>query len=395
MLKKIKQLVKSSKIIYKIYFYSCSFFLRVIGIFIKKDNNLALFVSYGGQRFDDSPKNIYDYLVSHTEYKNIKCVWAFIEPTEIVNGPLNTVKIDTLKYFVIALKAKYWISNSSASRGLNFMPSNTINVCTKHGMFGIKKLGNDLKNKNKSFKLAFKEKFDYILIEGKNEAEILKSAWGTEGHEILPVGLPRNDELVNHSMEYVKELKEKFGLPLDKKVILYAPTFREYNRDFTLSVFLKPPFDYDKWYQELGDEYVLLLTAHYEVAKLMNVPENHPFIVNAFKYPHINDLILASDILISDYSSIIFDYSIIEKPIISYAYDYDYYVRERGLYDGYEKIFSHGVMFTEDEVIEFIKEMNYDEECRYTKEHIKGKYILSCGNATKMAVEAIFNGEGK
>ena len=70
------------------------------------------------------------------------------------------------------------------------------------------------------------------------------------------------------------------------------------------------PFDIKKMKNELEDEFVLLITAHYEVAKMLNIPKNDPFVINAFDYPYINDLLIAADILISDYSSIVFDYSI-------------------------------------------------------------------------------------
>ena len=208
--------------------------------------------------------------------------------------------------------------------------------------------------------------------------------------EILNIGLPRNDELVHVDEKKILQIKNKLNIPLGKKVILYAPTFREYNKDSTLSTFLKPPFNYDLWYKELGDEYVLLLTAHYEIAKLMSIPEGHPFVINAFKYPYINELMIVSDNLISDYSSIIFDYSIMCKPIISFAYDYKEYKEERGLYDGYEGIFSHGVMQTEEEVINFIKNIDYTYEQNYTKNNIRDKYLSNYGDATEKAVSAIF-----
>jgi len=87
---------------------------------------------------------------------------------------------------------------------------------------------------------------------------------------------------------------------------------------------------------------------------------------------------------------IIFDYSITCKPIISYAYDYEMYKKERGLYPEYETLFSKGVLTEQIDVIEHIRNMNYEDECRYTKENIRDRYICNYGNATERAVKMIF-----
>lgn len=385
----LKRIVKRNRAIYRVYCFLGSLLLRIVGKFIKTEDNLILYVVYGGQRYDDSPRFVYEYMKNNKNYDKYNHIWAFIDPDSIEAPVEKKIKIDTLKYYITALKAKYWITNSSASRGLNFMSKNTVNIMFQHGMAGIKKLGDDISSENKSFK-GFNEHFDYIIIEGKYEELILKNAWNLKDEIILNIGLPRNDELTDIDENKVIKLRQSLEIPEDKKVILYAPTFREYNLDSELATFLKPPFNFDLWYRELGDKYVLLLTAHYEIAKLMDIPNGHPFVINAFKYPYINDLMMVSDILISDYSSIIFDYSILGRPIISFAYDYKDYKKERGLYDGYEDIFSHGVIQKEEDVIEYIKNIDYEAEGKYTMEEIRDKYLSNYGDATEKAVVAIF-----
>src|SRR5699024_9654798 len=100
------------------------------------------------------------------------------------------------------------------------------------------------------------------------------------------------------------------------------------------------------------------------------------------EYPEINKLLIAADILISDYSATIFDYSILEKPIICFAYDYKQYSEERGLYIDFKKELPSGIVNTQEEVVEKIKTMNYKEECIKT-DQFKKKYIEKSGNATK------------
>lgn len=387
--KKLKAFVKHYQFIYTIYFCVGSFLLRFVGLFVKTDPDLMLFVSYGGQKYDDSPKVFYEYLVRQNGFSDKKMVWAFIDPNQFPDVQ-NKVKIDTLSYYITALKAGYWITNSSASRGLDFRKKKTINVLFQHGMAGIKIIGKDIKNGNTSFKQHYHEVFDFIFIEGLKEIPILEKSWGMDQSCFFQTGLPRNDNLAEISAVEVTKLKDHFGIPHNKKVILYAPTFREYNHDGIGQIVLELPFTKEKWEAALGDEYVLLITAHYEVAKLFDNISDRQFVFNAFQYPHINDLLKISDILISDYSSVVFDYSILERPIFCYGYDYTRYMAERGFYTDLTTLFSHGVFTSEEDLIDAICSMDYQEECRFTKENIKNKYICNYGDAAKKAAEIVF-----
>ena len=386
---RIKAFVKRNKLIYSMYFYIGSFLLRLLGLFIKTDPNLILFISYGGQKYDDSPRVVYEYIRKHPVSPDHKYVWAFIEPDKFPQVE-SRVKVDTLHYFVTAMRAGIWITNSSASRGLKFRKRGTKNYLFQHGMAGIKKLGKDIQKADRAFQIAFNEQFDAIFIEGKKEIPILVQAWEKSPDVFYTTGLPRNDDLAVVKEEEIYKIKERLGIPVAKKVILYAPTFREFSHTHDGRNALGIPFDFEKWQAALGQEYVLLVTAHYEVAQLLDKLPQNDFVINAFKYPELNDLIKVSDILISDYSSIIFDYSIMERPIFCYGYDYDSYLTERGLYTDLEQLFSHGVLRTEDEVLHAIKKIDYAVECEYTKSQIKNAYIAAYGNAAEKAVQIIF-----
>lgn len=388
---KIKAFVKRSRFIYNAYFYAGSFLLRLLGLFVRTDPNLMLFVSYGGQKYDDSPRVLYEHLCSRKEYSHLKMVWAFIDP-EIFPQVDNKVRIDTLHYYFTALKAGYWITNSSASRGLNFRKHRTVNILFPHGMTALKTIGTDIKDDNPSFRQSYLEKFDLVFIEGRQETDILSKAWNLDRNVFHQTGLPRNDNLLTYSENDISTIKDSFGIPRDKKVILYAPTFREYCCDLFGQITMDLPFTIKKWKQLLGNDYVLLITAHYEIAKLFGNLNSDGFVFNAFKYPEINDLLAVSDILISDYSSVSFDYSILERPIFCFGFDYDRYATERGFYTDPAKLFSHGVISDEDALIHAICNIDYEAECRYTRENIKNPYIYSSGNAAAKAAEIIFDG---
>ena len=388
---RIKAFVKQNKVVYSLYYHLGSLFLRFIGLFVKTDPDLILFISYGGQKYDDSPKVIYEYLLKHPVSSKHKYVWAFVDPDKFPQVE-QKVKVDTLSYYITAMHAGYWITNSSASRGLDFRKKKTKNYLFQHGMAGIKKIGIDIQQAEKAFKIGFNEQFDAIFVEGKKEIPLLAHAWQKDPSVFYTTGLPRNDDLADVTEDEIKSIKGRFGISQSKKVILYAPTFREFSRAEDGRNTLGIPFDFSKWEAVLGQEYVLLVTAHYEVSRLLDQLPQNDFVINAFKYPVLNDLIKISDILISDYSSIVFDYSIMERPIFCYGYDYDSYAKERGIYTDLNELFSHGVLRTEDEVLRAIKQIDYPAECRYTKEHIKDEYIASYGNAAEKAVKVIFGG---
>ena len=385
----IKNLLKHNRFFYCVYYFVFSALLRVLGIFLKTDNQLVLFTSYGGKKFDDSPKFIYDYINNCSNYSQLKTVWAFRNPGDFPDVK-DSIRIDSLAYFIIALKAKYWITNSSCARGLNFKKNNTINVLFEHGMAGITKIGLDIQVKRRTYIQLFKEQFDYVFIEGKEEASILERAWNIDQSRLYLTGLPRNDDLLDVSCVEIEAIKRKIGIPQGKRVILYAPTFREERVDSSLNNVLGIPFDFCKWESCLSKDYVLLITAHYEVEHLLEELPRKSFVINVFNYPVLNDLLKVSDMLITDYSSIAFDYSILERPILCFGYDYDEYLANRGTYNDLDTLFNHGVIRSEDELLSIIKNMDYEEECNYTKVSIKNRFIASFGNATKRAADIIF-----
>ena len=263
-------------------------------------------------------------------------------------------------------------------------------IYLQHGTLGIKKLGKDISNDNKSFRIKKEENIDMFIIQGSKEKPILERALNLNG-KVYELGLPRNDELYNVNEKKIKECRKKFNIPDDKKVIIYTPTFREYYKDDKLNTYVKMPFDIKKMKKELSKEYVLLITAHYEVLKMINLPQNDDFIINAFGYPNINDILICGDIMISDYSSVIFDYSILEKPILCYGYDYDRYIKERGTYIDLNELFYDGVITNQDKLISIIKTMDYKKECEHSKT-IKNKYLLNYKNSVKKCASMIFGG---
>lgn len=380
MKQRLVYLLKHNKAIQKIYKVCMSLVFRFLGLFVSTDANLVLFSSFMGSKFNDSPKAIYDFIVSHPEYAKYKCVWAFERPED--HPDLNTVKIDTLKYFVTALKAKYWVTNTNIERGLTFKKKKTVYLNTWHGI-ALKKIGNDCPGrKDYNFKTV-----DYLCVSGEYDERVFKSAFNADEKSYLRCGMPRNDELWSATEEQRAALREKLNVPQGKKVILYAPTWRD-SVDGGKSYQIKPPIDFDRWKRELGEDYVVLFRAHHITTKVLNVKFDD-FVRDASNYPNVNELMIASDLLITDYSAIAFDYSILCKPILCYAYDYDTYLAERGTYFEMDEKYPNKSCRTEDELISKIKNLDYSSELEKTTS-FRDQFICCCKNATEICVNTLF-----
>lgn len=384
MKQRLVNLLKYNKALFFIYHNAFSFLINVMKLFVKSDEHLILFNSFAGRKYDDSPKAIFEVMVKDQRFKDYKLVWAFHEPEKFVIDGAEKIKTDGFKYFITALKARVWITNSSVERGLSFKGKHTFYLNTWHGS-PIKKMGTDIAADSKTFRSTRISIVDIMNTQSYFEAGIFSKCFGIPRNHFIEVGLPRNDALANYTSEERERIKKKLGIPSDKKVILYCPTFREYEKDENLGVVLAPPMDLKKWEEELSNKYILLFRAHYEVSKVMEIRENK-FVHNVTDYPVLNDLMIASDILISDYSSIFFDYSIMDKCMIHFTYDFDKYEEKRGMYFDVRDYLSGSE--TEDGVIAILKVISIEKEIEKTVA-FRNKYMNFYGEASKKTVECI------
>ena len=149
---KIKYIIKYSPLVYNLYFYIVSGLIRFMGLFVKCDKKMILFNSFGGRKYDDSPRAIFEAMLEDERFKDFRLVWALDNPEKfILPDRAVVVKDYSISFFVHALKAKVWITNSSMEHGLCFKKKSTIYINTWHGS-AIKYLGNDVKTEGKSFK---------------------------------------------------------------------------------------------------------------------------------------------------------------------------------------------------------------------------------------------------
>ena len=213
--------------------------------------------------------------------------------------------------------------------------------------------------------------------------------------KMLETGYPRNDILHAKSKDQMADrLRHKLGIPKDKKTVLYAPTWRDdeyYGKGkykFSLELDLK------LLRERLSNDYVLLLRTHYFIADNVDVTGVEDFVYNVSKYDDIAELYLISDILITDYSSVFFDYTNLKRPMIFFMYDLEKY-RDilRGFYIDVEKELPGPIVFTSEEVVKAIE--NIDSIKKEYEDKYKDFYHKFCawekGDASEKVAKAVFD----
>ena len=390
---------KANSILKKIRF-------KIRGMGKKINSHTVIFFAFKGKSYSCSPKAIYEYMQKEEKYKDYQYIWAFKNPEnyQFLTKNKNTIVIPYggktyEKYLAIA---KYWISNYTIA-GHIFPKKNQVYVQCWHGT-PLKKLGYDLKNvrsaMNTSKETCYRyrieaKKFNYILSPSHFESEKFITAWNLEQthmtNKVIEEGYPRNDFLYNYTSEQIEEIKKNLNIPSDKKVILYAPTFRDNQHQSGMGYTYQTEVNFQLLQEKLQDQYIILFRAHYLVANSFDFEKYQGFIYNVSDYDDINELYVISDFLITDYSSVFFDYANLKRPILFYMYDLEEYKEElRGFYIDISELPGE-IAQTEQELLKLIentKDFVYNE--KYQAFHEKYNY-LDDGQATKRVVNKIFN----
>lgn len=353
-----------------------------------------IFESFLGKFYSDSPKYLYEYLYN-TYGDEFEYVWVINDKDIEIPGNPKRVKRFTLKFYKELARSKYWVLNGRQAARLKKKNSQKI-ISTWHGT-PLKKLGLDIGNvytRNPNIKKAYikvAKDWDYLISPNQYTTDILRSCFGYEG-KILETGYPRNDILYNATPEKVSQIKKGLNLPEDKKIILYAPTWRDDEYFDAAKMHFELKLDLEKMQRVLGNEYILLVRTHYFVADRMDLSSVEGFAYDVSKYEDIAELYLISDILITDYSSVFFDFANLKRPILYFTYDLEKYENVlRGFYLDIHTEVPGPLLKTSDEVIDSI--VNIEA----LKEEYADKYdefyerfcSIEDGNASKRIVDEI------
>lgn len=374
----------------------------------KTDPKTVCFKSFNGKSYACSPKAIYKYMLSHDEYKDYKFIWCFKEPEKYrfleANRNTSLVKDGTIDYLKAMAVSKYWIHNYRVSDHI-YPKDDQIYVQCWHGT-PLKRLGYDIQHGDNALntlsEIRFKyrvdaSKFRYILSPSAFASEKFISAWNLKeiGKQdcVIEQGYPRNDELFNIHDGDKEKIKKALGIERDdRKIIFYAPTWRDNQHNSSIGYTYRAEVDFDKLKKALGSEYIILFRAHYLVANSFDFEKYRDFVFDVSKYDDVNDLYIVSDLLVTDYSSVFFDYANLKRPMIFYMYDYDSY--KNNMRDFYFDIseLPGPIVKTEEDLISTILSLDkyqksYDE--KYKAFNLKFNY-LDDGNASERVTKIIF-----
>lgn len=362
--------------------------------------NLVLFESFLGRSYSDNPKALYLYMKE--KYPTLDYVWIFSqEPSdEVKESCPNWVLKNSFMYYHYMARAKYWIFNTRQPNSLKKRPE-IIYLQTWHGT-PLKRLGLDMEEVHMAGTNAIQYKrnfynqaqeWNYLISPNPYSTEIFGNAFGFQ-NTMLETGYPRNDILYSQNKDgIISELKTRLELPMQKKVILYAPTWRDdefiargqYRFDLQL--------DLKRMQERLGEDYVILLRMHYLIAQNMDISGFEDFAYDVSSYGDIAELYLISDLLITDYSSVFFDFAHLRRPMIFFTYDLEKYASTlRGFYFDFEAVVPGPLLKETNQVIDYIENIDsqsviYDEKY----EQFFNRFCsLDDGTASERVVSKLF-----
>ncbi|MGL5963822.1 MAG: CDP-glycerol glycerophosphotransferase family protein [Fusobacteriaceae bacterium] len=322
--------------------------------------NRVLFSSYFGKNYSDSPKFLFEELIRKRE--DLDIIWVQNKDNmELREKNVKLIGANTLKYLYYSATSAYWIDNCHGYH-LREPRKETIYLQTWHGT-PLKKIAQDIEGEQyevsrKSWELE-SGYWDYFISPSSMLNKLFSNAFKISEEIMINAMYPRNEFFVGVGREKIKKkIIEKLNIDPQKKIILYAPTFRlgeteNYNIEFQCE-------DLKKQFQS---EYNFLVRVHPNVKKINPGIFQNGYVIDATEYDDIQELYILADILITDYSSVFFDFAILKKPMIFYPYDFEKYRDDdRGFYFPYEETVPGPVCRTEDSVIEEIKNVKKNPE---------------------------------
>ena len=371
--------------------------------FISVDEKTILFISFHGRGYSCNPKYLHKYLLTNEKYKDYKFIWAVKKGKGKDISGAKVIRYNSVKYFYYLAKSKYWIVNCKLPRHI-LKKEDQVYLQTWHGT-PLKRLAHDIEigADAKFYRTGISKKemtetydidvnrYDYLISPNKFSTERFQSAFDIERNRIIETGYPRNDYLTNISDSEIKKIKEKFKIPEDKKVILYAPTWRDNSFDVKGYTF-KLQVDFIKWKEFLGEEYVVLFKPHYLITNKFNNRGLEKFLYTISEDKDINELYVISDILVTDYSSVFFDYAILQRPILFYMYDLKEYEEEiRGFYLDIKKDLPGNIFTKEEELLkEILNIEKYKKNTSKLLENFNNTYnYLQDGHASDRVIKVL------
>lgn len=379
-----------------------------------------LFECFGGRQFGCSPRSLYEQVLSDPRFSDYRLIWAFTEADlkehqnhPLIKGRAEVITRGTPAYFEACAQAKYWIFNTRVAEYVTPKPDQVYVQCW-HGT-PLKRLGYDVVIEtqaalNTSTELANRfgldaQKWDYLLSPSAYTSLHLADAFGLPQERrasvVLEEGYPRNDRIVRTCSDEAKlaeaiaSFRTQMGIEPGKKMLLYAPTWRDDAYQSGLGYVMEDMLlDLAALRERIGDEWVVLFRAHYYIANSFDFSAHEGFVYNVSDFPDINDLYIVADALLTDYSSVFFDYANTGRPIMFFWPDYEHYANDiRGFYFDISELPGPHCMTTE-EVAQAVSDIaEYDQRYGEGYRAFRDTFCyLDDGYAAQRVAEKVFFG---
>ncbi len=344
------------------------FLISVVLLPVKIKNNKIIFINFNGKGYGDNPKSICEYL--RTTYPDLDLVWLARDNEGFPDG-VRIVKYGTFQAFYEQASSKVWVYNVRAFARI-LKKRGQIYIQTWHGAASFK-----LVEKQAVLPLNYvlEAKYDgrvtdIMISDSKKQTEEFEKYFWYSG-EILEVGIPRNDVLFHYKEDHHKlnNIRKKLKIVPDDYVILYAPTFRDDGDASYLDVNFERLLQSVE--QGIKKKCKFLIRLHPNHSHLCNNISFNQNIINVTFYSDMQEMILLADVLLTDYSSSIFDFMLLNKPYVRYVNDLEKYSELRGLSDTYYEL-PDSIITTAEELYELlpekIEDFDYDSISKYRNE---------------------------
>ena len=339
---------------------------------------------------DGCPLAIYKYM-KENNINDYKLVWIVEKGTDtsLINND-EYAFYRTFKALYHQATAKYWVRSQSYGSIIKKRKEQSY-IQVWHGNGPFKRMGYDIKNDKDRPQLEHTKEWDFFVANSESDKSIIKSSTGYNGKFYI-LGAANLDYIMknSHDKKYRKDILKKLNIKDDsKKIVLYAPTFRDFDLDKEI---VNIPI---KKLKNLSD-YIIIVRLHPWVREKVDKTIFSDNIINGCDYPDVEDLLSVSDILITDYSSVCFQFAILNRPVLFYPYDYDKYVEIRGgFYIDYKKDLPGPICYNEEQLYDNLDNIEdtfkkyKDKMEKFNKKY--NKYLD--GQSCKRFIEALYNGD--
>ncbi len=382
---------------------ACILLYRIMNVVLPVNNHRIVLSSSVAKSYSGNPKALYEEIVREGLDREFQCVWFYEKHTFDIPGRHIQIKYGRLKYLFYMATAKYLIFDARQPEFLR-KRSKSIYLQTWHGT-PLKKLALDMdtvfmagETDIESYKESFRKNastWDYLISQNPFSTETFRRAFDFK-KEILEMGYPRNDCLFRYNNpKDISDIKSKLGIDENKKVMLYAPTWRDDSSFGPGRYHYTAELNIDAMKEAFSDEYILIIKHHYLVEDNTDWSVYDGYVRIFDQSVDIAQLYLISDILITDYSSVMFDYSILKRPMYFYCYDLERYKDVlRGFYFDFENNAPGPISLTTEELINDISSGGHEAYSEKYAEFVSLYNPWDNTYSSKNVLDVIFKRDG-